>query len=60
LLNDRILKLNTKLIHCNLPVLNRHIPFQADIPQCQLEQFPHRFITWKRSKGFYLQKFPYC
>jgi hypothetical protein len=49
-MRDPVLKLNTKPIDRSLPVPNRHVPFLANISQCQVEQFAQRLIAWKRSK----------
>jgi len=48
-MRDPVLKLNTKPIQRSLPVPNRHVPFLANISQCQVEQFAQRLIAWKRS-----------
>ncbi len=48
-MRDPVLKLNTKPTQRSLPVPNRHVPFLANISQCQLEQFAQRLIAWKRS-----------
>jgi hypothetical protein len=47
LIRDPVLKLNTKPIQRSLPVPNRHVPFLANISQCQVEQFAQRLIAWK-------------
>lgn len=49
MLRDPILKLDTKPIERSLPIPNRHIPFLANIAQCQVEQFAQCLIAWKRS-----------
>ena len=48
-MRDPVLKLNTKPIQSRLPVPNWHVPFLANISQCQVEQFAQRLIAWKRS-----------
>ena len=40
---DPFLKLDAKPIQCSLSVLNRHVSFLADIPQCQSS--PHLAAT---------------
>lgn len=47
-MRDPVLKLNTKPIQSRLPVPNWHVPFLANIFQCQVEQFAERLIAWKR------------
>ena len=49
-MRDLVLKLNTKPIQRSLAVPpNRHVPFLANISQCQVEQFAQHLIAWKRS-----------
>jgi len=48
-MRDPVLKLNSKTIQSRLQVPNWHVPFLANISQCQVEQFAHRLIAWKRS-----------
>ena len=48
-MRDPVLKLNTKPIQRSLPDPNWHVPFLANISQCQVEQFAQRLIAWKRS-----------
>jgi len=44
-MRDPVFKLNTKPIERSLPVTNWHVPFLADISQCQVEQFSKLFLN---------------
>lgn len=46
-----LVKLDGKAIQSGLPITYRHDPILADVVQCQVEQFKHGFIGWKRASG---------